>query len=192
MSVLLDILTEIRGTSLAACAAWPTPELDRAIRQLSVLKDQVRACDTVLQAALAQRYQEAAQRQRQLVNKTTGTVRFDDGDYQVIADLPKRPEYDQAKLQAAVDTLRSWGENPDDYVTLEIKVAESQVQRLAARHPQAVRTGPHPQNGQAELQAGTASRRRISQRPPSAARWRDGHVTPPTQPRGHALSRPAS
>lgn len=125
MSVFLDILTKIRGTSLAAVAAWPTSELDRAIRQLSVLKDQVRACDTVLQAALAQRYQEAAQRQRQLVNKTTGTVRFDDGDYQVIADLPKRPEYDQAKLQAAVATLRGWGEVPEDYVSFEIKVAES-------------------------------------------------------------------
>ncbi len=46
-------------------------------------------------------------------------------DYVVIADLPKRPEYDQIQLKLAVETLRRWGENPDDYVTTDIKVSEA-------------------------------------------------------------------
>lgn len=125
MSALLDILTEIRGTSVAELAGRPVRDLDRAIRQLGVLKDQVRECDNVLQASLTQRYQEQAQRQRLFAGKATGTVRFDDGDYQVIADLPKRPEYDQAKLKEAVETLRGWGEAPEDYISFEIKVAEA-------------------------------------------------------------------
>jgi hypothetical protein len=125
MSVLLDILTEIGDTAVTELAARPVHDLDRVVRQLGVLKEQVRACDSVLQAALSHRYQEQAQRQRLFAGKATGTVRFEDGDYVVIADLPKRPEYDQAKLKAAVDTLRGWGETPEDYVSFEIKVAES-------------------------------------------------------------------
>lgn len=33
-----------------------------------------------------------------------------------IADLPKRPEYDQKQLKDAGEALRTWGENPEDYV----------------------------------------------------------------------------
>ena len=62
---------------------------------------------------------------RQQAGKTTGTVRFEVDGHTVIADLPKRVEYDQAKLKDAVEALRKWGENPEDYVGLEVKVAEA-------------------------------------------------------------------
>jgi hypothetical protein len=34
-------------------------------------------------------------------------------------------EWNQQRLAAAIETLRSWGENPSDYVTIEAKVPES-------------------------------------------------------------------
>ena len=52
-------------------------------------------------------------------------MRFEVDGFLVVADLPKRPEYDQLKLKEAVEALRKWGENPEHYVGIEIKVAES-------------------------------------------------------------------
>ena len=46
-------------------------------------------------------------------------------DLAALRDLPKRPEYDQHKLKEAVEALRKWGEDPDNYVGIEIKVSEA-------------------------------------------------------------------
>ena len=120
-----NVLNEIADRSLAELSALPLSVLDDWIRQLAALKELVRGCDLSLQTALDQRYADCAHQLRLRAGKTTGTVRFEDDEFIVIADLPKRPEYDQGKLKTAVETLRTWGENPDDYVTLEIKVAEA-------------------------------------------------------------------
>ena len=42
----------------------------------------------------------------------------------MVADLPKRVEWDQRRLAAALETLRGWGEEPADYVATEIRVPE--------------------------------------------------------------------
>ena len=63
--------------------------------------------------------------QQQPAPKSTGTVRFEVDGFLVVADLPKYTEYDQKKLRDAVDALHKRGENPEDYVGIEIKVPES-------------------------------------------------------------------
>jgi hypothetical protein len=50
--------------------------------------------------------------------------------------LPKKVEYDQPKLRAAVETLRSWGENPEHYIGIEFKVSEAKYNAW----PPAIRT----------------------------------------------------
>ena len=55
---------------------------------------------------------------------STGTHNLDDGTVAVSVTIPKKVKWDQAKLAAAVDQVKSWGENPADYVDTEIKVAE--------------------------------------------------------------------
>jgi len=62
---------------------------------------------------------------RQAEGKDTGRVRFLDAGFEISADLPKRVEWDRGHLAAAIETLRSWGEDPADYVATEIKVPES-------------------------------------------------------------------
>jgi hypothetical protein len=52
-------------------------------------------------------------------------VRFNVDGHTIVADLPKKVDYDQRKLKDAVDALRKWGEDPEDYVSLEVKVAEA-------------------------------------------------------------------
>ena len=53
-----------------------------------------------------------------------GTTHVTDGPVDITVTLPKRVKWDQAQLRAAVDTISGWGENPDDYVDIEIKVTE--------------------------------------------------------------------
>jgi hypothetical protein len=57
------------------------------------------------------------------LNKT-GTSHIEDGDVDVTVTIPKRVKYDQSLLRSAVETISTWGEDPDHYVDIEIKVSE--------------------------------------------------------------------
>lgn len=83
-----------------------------------------KAAKTHLDGALSVRYAERAAEERQAQGKDTGTVRFDDGDFTIVADLPKRVEWDQARLAAVVERIRATGDDPDQYVDIAIKVPE--------------------------------------------------------------------
>ena len=53
-------------------------------------------------------------------------MRFVDNDFTVIADLPKRVKWDQAKLRHAVEIIRTgWGDDPADYVKTKLEVSEA-------------------------------------------------------------------
>ena len=120
-----DVLQELGQLSVAELEALPIAELDALIRQVVAIRDTARYYEQGLQSVLNDRFSGRARILREADGKTTGTVRFDEDGFVVIADLPKRPEYDQAKLRAAVEALRKWGENPEDYVGIEIKVPET-------------------------------------------------------------------
>jgi hypothetical protein len=122
---LPDILTEITESPLETLAAAPLNELDRLFRDLAVVKERTRLCETTLHGVMNLRYRDCADALRKRAGKSTGTVRFEDAGFVIISDLPKKVEYDQPKLKAAVETLRSWGEDPEEYITLEIKVSEA-------------------------------------------------------------------
>lgn len=53
-----------------------------------------------------------------------GTSHRRDGEYDIKVTLPKRVDWDAAKLAAAVETIKGWGENPAEYVDTKITVAE--------------------------------------------------------------------
>jgi hypothetical protein len=131
-----------------ALSALPLDRLAAHIAQVDAAKDALRARESALRAELDRRLGAAAQHVRREKGKTTGTVRFEVEGFVVIADLPKRPEYDQGQLRNAVETLRTWGEDPDDYVTLEIKVSETKYKawppaiRQLVEPARTVRTGP--------------------------------------------------
>lgn len=120
-----EILDEVGQVFLAELETMPLAELDRLIKRVTAAKEAAREYEQFLQATLNHRFSERAQELRRQAGKTTGVVRLEEDGYVVIADLPKKPEYDQAKLRQAVEALRKWGENPEDYVGIEIKVAET-------------------------------------------------------------------
>lgn len=129
-------LDALRTMPIGEIAALPVEELallqddvDEHLRRAKILKDR-------FDGALAVRYGERAVMARIEAAKDTGTVRIADDDFVVIADLPKRVKWDQAALASIVERIRAAGDDPNEYVTTELKVSE----RAYGAWPQAIRS----------------------------------------------------
>lgn len=117
-------IADLGKLPLGQIAALPVEELAMLLEDVEALASNAKKAKDLLGAALTTRYGNAAQAKRQEQGKDCGTVRIDDGPYQVVCDLPKRPKWDQAGLQHAISIIESWGSDPREFVTLEIKVPE--------------------------------------------------------------------
>ena len=97
--------------------AWLQHEADEALREAKL---------TVawLDGALTQKYAERAKAARADADKDFGVARFVDGDVTVVADLPKKVEWDQRDLADLVEHIKADGKDPRDYVEVSLKVAE--------------------------------------------------------------------
>jgi hypothetical protein len=90
-----------------------------------------------LNGAIGIRYSDRAAAARRDEGKDTGTVRLDDGEVTVIADLPRKVEWDQATLAAMVARIRAAGDDPAEYVETSYRVSE----RKFGAWPAAIREG---------------------------------------------------
>ncbi|MFT7595388.1 MAG: hypothetical protein ACI8R4_002716 [Paracoccaceae bacterium] len=121
-------------------AALPVELLAVLQREIDETPKRIKAAKTRLDGALIIRYATRAEEIRQLKETDTGCVRFDDGDFTVIADLPKRVSWDQSKLTAMVERIRTAGDDPAEYVDISFKVPE----RKYAAWPEGIRKGFEP------------------------------------------------
>ena len=133
-------LDAIRTMPIGEIAALPADVLallqddaDAALKRAKTLKDW-------LDGAVAVKFGERAREARAALAKDTGTVRFTDGAITIVADLPKKVEWDQGKLAALVETIRASGENPTEYVEISISVSE----RAYGAWPDAIRRAFEP------------------------------------------------
>mgnify|MGYP001766252387 CR=1 FL=1 len=92
-------------------------ELDHAAKQL-------KAASTKFSTALEVRYATRAAEARRACGKDTGTVRLVDGDYAVVADLPKRVDWDQEKLAQIAANIADSGEDPAEFIDAKLSVSE--------------------------------------------------------------------
>lgn len=121
-------------------AQLPVELLAALQREIDAAAKQMKAVTARFSTALEVRYAARAAEARRACGKDTGTVRIVDGDFTVVADLPKRVEWDQAKLAAMVERIRAAGEDPAEYVEISFKVPE----RAYAAWPEAIRQGFEP------------------------------------------------
>jgi len=121
-------------------AQMPVDLLAGLQAELAHAAKQLKAANTRFNTALEVRYATRAAEARRACGKDTGTVRLADGDYIVVADLPKRVDWDQEKLAAMVARIRAGGDNPAQYVDITIKVPE----RKYTAWPDAIREGFEP------------------------------------------------
>ncbi|MDP5309261.1 hypothetical protein [Paracoccus spongiarum] len=121
-------------------AQLPVELLAALQREIDAAAKQMKAVTARFATALEVRYAARAAEARRACGKDTGTVRIVDGDFTVVADLPKRVEWDQAKLAAMVERIRAAGEDPAEYVEISFKVPE----RAYVAWPEAIRQGFEP------------------------------------------------
>jgi len=131
---------DLPGLSPQEIAGLPVELLAILQREIDERLKRDKAAKTRLDAALTVRYATRAAEERQAQAKDTGTVRFDDGDFTVVADLPKRVEWDQSRLAGMVERIRAAGDDPAEYVDIAFKVPE----RKYAAWPDAIRQGFEP------------------------------------------------
>ena len=58
-------------------------------------------------------------------NKDTGVVHFDDGRIRITADLPKKVEWDQARLADITRRIAANGDDPSEYVDVSYRISET-------------------------------------------------------------------
>ncbi len=128
-------LEDIRAMPVGEIAALPA-------EQLALLQEDAEAALTAaktlkewLDGAIVLRFGEQAHTARRDAGRDTGSVRLVEDGVIVVADLPKRVEWNQAMLAATVERIRAEGDDPAEYVDIAFKVPE----RKYAAWPRAIR-----------------------------------------------------
>jgi hypothetical protein len=129
-------LEDLPGINPAVLLALPIDQLELLV---SEAQEQANAAGAVLdnlKSIVATRFEAKAAELRRAAGKDTGVVRVIEGDYEVVADLPKKVIWDQKTISAALDALYAVGDEVDmaKLVKVEIKINERAFQDLAPEH----------------------------------------------------------
>lgn len=128
-------LDDIRAMPVGEVAALPADQLALLQEDAAAALQSAKSLKDWLDAAIMLRYGERAAAMRRAEGKDTGTVRFDDGSVSVVADVPKKVEWEQAPLAELVARIQAGGEDPGDYVDTAYRVPE----RKYAGWPKSIR-----------------------------------------------------
>ena len=110
--------------AVADIVALPASELARLQHDADEALRKAKTLVAWLDSALLMKYSERAKVERLNAGKDFGTTRFTDGEVTVVADLPKRVDWDQHELGQLVERIKGEGEDPSDYVEVSLKVSE--------------------------------------------------------------------
>lgn len=125
MTILNHITLEaLARLPIAEIVALPAAELARLQHEADEALREAKLTVAWLDGALTQKYAERAKAARADADKDFGVARFVDGDVTVVADLPKKVEWDQRDLADLVEHIKADGKDPRDYVEVSLKVAE--------------------------------------------------------------------
>lgn len=117
-------LEAIRHVSIGEIAQLPAEHLALLQEEATAALDASRKAKDWIEGAIALRFADQAQVLRREAGKDTGTVRFEQDGVTVVADLPKKVDWDQSLIAAVVERIRAGGDDPGQYVEIAIKVPE--------------------------------------------------------------------
>jgi len=118
-------LAQLREMTAEQVSALDIDQLASLLEDVAALKADAKRLDDLLSTGLALAYHSKAQDIRRAVGKDTGTVTMDMGEYIIRADSPKKVDWNQEALRLAMETVKSWGEDPADYMSMVLSVPES-------------------------------------------------------------------
>ena len=111
--------------SVGQVAALDTKELARLQEEATKALNSAKQTKDLLDGALNHKYADRVALLRHQKNKDFGIVRFEEDGITIVADLPKRPTWDQKQLAVIVQRIRNAGDDPTEYVETSFKVAEN-------------------------------------------------------------------
>ncbi len=117
-------IDQLRGMPVGQIAALEAVELARLQEDAARALESAKLTKDLLDGVLGHKYADRAALLRQQAGKDFGSIRFDDGDITVTADLPKRPVWDQQQLARISQRIRDAGDDPAEYVDTAFKVSE--------------------------------------------------------------------
>lgn len=117
-------LEQLRNMPEEQIATLPPAELADLVEEATASFRQAKMTKDFLDNALAHKYGDHAALVRREKGKPTGVVRFNDGEFIIVSDLPKKPVWDQEKLVTIVEEIRQDGVDPANYIDTLYKVQE--------------------------------------------------------------------
>ncbi|MGA0543021.1 hypothetical protein [Neotabrizicola sp. VNH66] len=133
-------LADIHRMPVGQIAALPADQLALLKGAVEEQLTQAKSVADWLDGAISLKYADRAQNTRQEAGKGTGTIRFEDDGVTVIAELPKRIDWDQALLAQIAENIASAGEDPAEFIETKLSVSERKYMAL----PESWRKGFEP------------------------------------------------
>ncbi len=133
-------LDDIHRMPVGEIAALPADQLAMLKEAADQQLNRARTVADWLDGAISLKYADRSAEYRREAGKDTGTIRFEDGGVTVIADLPKRIDWDQSLLAQIAENIASAGEDPAEFIDTTLKVSE----RKYAALPESWRKGFEP------------------------------------------------
>jgi hypothetical protein len=133
-------LESVRHTPIGELLTLPAEHLALLQQDAREAVDAAKRTHDWVEGVIARRYADRAAEARRAAGKDTGTIRLQDGEVEIVADLPKKVEWDQPQLAELVERIRTSGEDPAEYVELSFRVSE----RAYAAWPERIRSAFEP------------------------------------------------
>jgi hypothetical protein len=133
-------LASVRSMPIAEVAELLAEHLALLQEEAAEALDAAKQIKEQVDGAIALRFAGHAEAERRAAGKDTGTVRFDRDGVTVVADLPKKVDWDQRLIAPVVERIRAAGDDPSQYVDIAIKVPE----RKYGAWPENIRTAFAP------------------------------------------------
>ncbi len=133
-------LADIHRMPVGQIAALPADQLALLKGAADEQLTQAKSVADWLDGAISLQYADRARDTRQEAGKDTGTIRFEDDGVTVIAELPKRIDWDQALLAQIAENIASAGEDPAEFIETKLSVSERKYGAL----PESWRKGFEP------------------------------------------------
>jgi hypothetical protein len=125
MSDLTIHTAELAELSVAQIVNLPPARLQELDVALNELTAWAKAARDKMNAALEQRFGQAARQARISAGKDFGVVHLEDGALRVTHDMRKIVSWDQPKLKEIARRIAEIGDQVEDYLDVEFTVAES-------------------------------------------------------------------
>ena len=117
-------LEQAAKMSVKEVANLPIDMLALLQEDVAQLKASTKAVDDHLFAAMSLRFSDRAAEVRKAKGTDTGTVRLTDGDFVVVADLPKKITWSQSGLESVEADIIAMNEPVSDYISVKRDVSE--------------------------------------------------------------------